>query len=317
MRPDLRGDLPQLGRCVVTVGTFDGVHRGHTEIVKRTVASARRLGLSSVMLTFDPHPAELIRPGAHPAVLTTIARRAELATELGIDHFRVVPFDAGVAQLGPTDFVRQVLVERLHIAEVVVGSNFRFGHRASGSVAALAELADRFGFTMTAADLVGVDDALSGPRLISSTFLRSCIEAGDVALARDALGRAHRVDGVIEHGDHRGRTLGFPTANLSFDRFAAVPADGVYAGRAVFLDEWGQADESVPLGAAAISVGTNPTFDVKQRRVEAHILDWNQDLYGRRVGLEFDRRLRGMVRFDGVDALVAQMKLDVEQARTG
>ncbi|QRP42841.1 bifunctional riboflavin kinase/FAD synthetase [Amycolatopsis sp. FDAARGOS 1241] len=317
LKPELRADLPQLGRSVVTIGTFDGVHRGHTEIIARTVASARRLGLASVLLTFDPHPVELTRPGAHPAVLTTIARRAELAAELGIDHFRVVPFDPGIAQLGPADFVRQVLVERLHAAEVVVGSNFRFGHRASGSVAGLAELANRFGFTTTTVDLVGVDDALSGSRVISSTFLRSCVEAGDVALAGAALGRPHRVDGVVEHGDHRGRTLGFPTANLSFDRFAAVPADGVYAGRAVFLDEWGQTDESVPLGVAAISVGTNPTFDVRQRRVEAHVLDWNQDLYGRRIGLEFHRLLRGMVRFAGVDELVAQMERDVEQTRAG
>jgi riboflavin kinase/FMN adenylyltransferase len=317
LKPELRGDLPQLGRCVVTVGTFDGAHRGHTEIIKRAVASAQRLGLPSIMLTFDPHPAELIHPGAHPAVLTTIARRAELAAELGIDHFRVVPFDLNVAHLGPTDFVRQVLVERLHAAEVVVGSNFRFGHRASGSVASLAELSERFGFTATAVELVRIGDAEAESRVISATFLRSCIEAGDLALARDALGRPHRVDGVIEHGDHRGRMLGFPTANLSFDRFAAVPADGVYAGRAVFLDEWGQTDESVPLGEAAISVGTNPTFDGKHRRIEAHILDWNQDLYGRRVGLEFDRRLRGMVRFNGVDELVAQMRLDVDQTRSG
>jgi riboflavin kinase/FMN adenylyltransferase len=317
LKPDLRSDLPNLGRSVVTVGTFDGMHCGHTEIVKRAAASAQRLGLPSVMLTFDPHPAELTRPGDHPAVLTTIARRAELAEQLGIEHFRVVPFDLNVAHLGPTDFVRQVLVERLHAAEVVVGANYRFGHRAAGTVASLAELAERFGFTATAVELVRASDLDAGSRVVSSTYLRSSIEAGELALAVGALGRPHRVDGVIEHGDHRGRSLGFPTANLSFDRFAAVPADGVYAGRAVFLDEWGQTDESVHLGPAAISVGTNPTFDGKHRRIEAHVLDWNQDLYGRRVGIEFDRKLRGMVKFDGIDELIAQMKLDVEQTRTG
>ena len=140
-------------------------------------------------------------------------------------------------------------------------------------------------------------------------------ESGDVTLTVPALGRPHRVDGIVEHGDHRGRTLGFPTANLSFDRFAPVPEDGIYAGRAVFLDEWWQVDESSPLGAAAISVGTNPTFGRRQRRVEAHILDFDGDLYGRRVGIEFTRRLRGMVKFDDAAALVAQMKQDVAQAR--
>ncbi len=312
LAPELRGEIPDLGRSVVTVGTFDGMHLGHAEVVERVVASARRLGLPAVMLAFDPHPAELLRPGDHPAVLTTIARRAELAAQLGIDHFRVVPFDLNVAHLGPEDFVRRVLVERLRAAEVVVGANFRFGHRAAGSVASLTELADRFGFSATAVQLFRAES-----RVVSSTYLRACVDAGDLVLAAEALGRPHRVDGVVEHGDHRGRTLGYPTANLSFDRFAAVPADGVYAGRAVFLDEWGQTDPSVPLGPAAVSVGTNPTFDGRQRRVEAHILDWNQDLYGRRVGIEFDRKLRGMVRFDGIDELVSQMALDVEQTRRG
>ena len=141
------------------------------------------------------------------------------------------------------------------------------------------------------------------------------IEGGDVTLATPVLGSPHRIDGVVEHGDHRGRELGFPTANLNFDRFAPVPADGIYAGRAVFLDEWWQVDESAPLGVAAISVGTNPTFGRRQRRVEAHILDFDGDLYGRRVGIEFTRRLRGMIKFDDAAALIAQMKQDVAQVR--
>jgi riboflavin kinase/FMN adenylyltransferase len=308
--PDLRGDLTQLGRCVVAVGTFDGVHRGHVELIERAVARARALGLPSVLLTFDPHPAELIRPGSHPAVLTTIGRRAELAAELGIDHVRVVPFDGTVAHLEPVEFVRQILVEQMHVAEVVVGSNFHFGHGAAGSAEHLAQLAERFGFGTAVVDLVR-----DGQTVISATYVRSCVEAGDVTLARSALGRPHRLDGVVEHGDHRGRQLGIPTANISFDRFAAVPADGVYAGRAVFLDAWGQTDTQHALGPAAISVGTNPTFNGQQRRVEAHVLDLDTDLYGRRIGVEFARRLRGMERFDGVDALVAQMKRDIDQTR--
>jgi riboflavin kinase / FMN adenylyltransferase len=310
MPPELKGDLPPIGRCVVTLGTFDGVHRGHTEVIGRAVNRAKTLGLPCVLLTFDPHPGEVIRPGSHPAVLTSIGRRAELVAGLGVDHVRVVPFDRTVANLEPVEFVRQILVEGMHIAEVVVGANFHFGYRAAGSVQELSQLAERFGFGVEAVDLVR-----DGSTLISATYIRSCIEAGDVALAGSALGRPHRIDGVIEHGDHRGRQLGIPTANLSFDRFASMPADGVYAGRAVFLDGWGQTDKLTPLGAAAISVGTNPTFDGQHRRIEAHIVDFDGDLYGRRVGLDFLRRLRPMVRFGDVDSLVAQMKQDVEEAR--
>lgn len=310
LHPDLRSELLPLGPVVVTVGTFDGIHRGHTAIISRAVARARILGLPSVLLTFDPHPAEVVRPDTHQAVLTTIARRAELAAELGVDHVRVVEFDVNVAHLESTEFVRQVLVERLNAAEVLVGANFRFGYQASGSVQRLSELGERFGFVAEAVDLVRLGDVV-----ISATLIRSCIEGGDVEQAGSALGRAHRVDGLVEHGDHRGRSLGFPTANLRIDRFAAVPADGVYAGRVVLLDEWGQTDESTQLGAAAISVGRNTTFDGQHRRVEAHILDGDIDLYGRLVGVEFDRRLRGMIRFDSVETLVEQMKRDVEQTR--
>ncbi|MFZ3271730.1 MAG: bifunctional riboflavin kinase/FAD synthetase, partial [Mycobacterium sp.] len=272
LHPDLRSELLPLGPVVVTVGTFDGIHRGHTAIISRAVARARILGLPSVLLTFDPHPAEVVRPDTHQAVLTTIARRAELAAELGVDHVRVVEFDVNVAHLESTEFVRQVLVERLNAAEVLVGANFRFGYQASGSVQRLSELGERFGFVAEAVDLVRLGDVV-----ISATLIRSCIEGGDVEQAGSALGRAHRVDGLVEHGDHRGRSLGFPTANLRIDRFAAVPADGVYAGRVVLLDEWGQTDESTQLGAAAISVGRNTTFDGQHRRVEAHILDGDID----------------------------------------
>jgi enoyl-CoA hydratase/carnithine racemase len=167
-------------------------------------------------------------------------------------------------------------------------------------------MAERLRIARAAAESATTEPAITEP---------AATEIGDVGLIAVALGRPHRVDGIVEHGDHRGRTLGFPTANLSFDRFAPVPADGIYAGRAVFLDEWWQVDESAPLGPAAISVGTNPTFGRRQRRVEAHILDFDGDLYGRRVGIEFTRRLRGMIKFDDAPALVEQMKLDVAHVR--
>jgi len=202
------------------------------------------------------------------------------------------------------------MVERLHAAEVVVGENFRFGHRATGDFHTLIELGKKFGFSAQ-----GIELLRDGDTVISATYVRSCVEAGDMELATAALGRPHRLDGVIEHGDHRGRELGFPTANFGVDRYAAVPSDGVYAGRVVRLDEWGQTTKDDPLGFTAISVGTNPTFDGQHRRVEAHILDFDGDLYGHHLGVEFSHRLRGMIKFNGIEALIDQMNADVARTR--
>jgi riboflavin kinase/FMN adenylyltransferase len=311
LAPQLHEGLPPaIGRCVVTLGTFDGVHRGHGAVIQRAVHRASVLGLPCVLLAFDSLPGELVRPGPHHAMLTSNGRRAELVSHLGVDHVCVLPFIRSATNLEPAEFVWRILVEGVHAAEVVVGSNFEFGYRGAASVEVLAELAERFGFGVEVVDLVQ-----DGSIAISANYIRSCLEAGDVALALSALGRPHRIDGVIEHGDHRGRQLGVPTANLRVDRFAAVPADGVYAGHAVLLDAGGHIDNRTLLGTAAISVGTNPTFDGRHRRVEAHILDFDGDLYGRRVGIEFVQLLRGMQRFDEVDDLIAQMKKDVEQTR--
>jgi riboflavin kinase / FMN adenylyltransferase len=296
------------GRCVVTIGVFDGVHRGHAVIIGKAVEAARRQGLPSVLLTFVPHPSEVVRPGTHPPMLTTLVRRAELVEELGIDVFCALPFTREFSQMSPAEFAHEVLVARLHAATVIVGENFRFGHKAAGNVATLAELGRSFGFTAH-----GIGLLAEGETPISATYVRSCVQAGDMEAATAALGRPHRVDGIVERGDERGRAIGFPTANLRTDAWTAVPADGVYAGRAIRLDEWGRTVGL--LGTAAISVGTNPTFDVRQRRVEAFVLNFDGDLYGDGLGVEFVRRLRGMERFDSVDALVAQMHDDVKQTR--
>ncbi|HEY3630760.1 MAG TPA: bifunctional riboflavin kinase/FAD synthetase [Jatrophihabitantaceae bacterium] len=302
-------DVPtDWGRCVVTIGVFDGVHRGHAAIIGRAVEAAREQGLRSVLLTFVPHPSEVVRPGTHPPVLTTLMRRSELVEQLGVDVFCALPFTREFSQLAPAEFAHEALVARLHAATVIVGENFRFGHKAAGDVATLAELGRTFGFTAQ-----GIGLLAEGGTPISATYVRSCVQAGDLDAAAVALGRPHRVDGIVERGDERGRTLGFPTANLRTDTWTAVPADGVYAGRVVRLDEWGRTVG--PLGDAAISVGTNPTFEVRQRRVEAFVLDFDGDLYGDGLGVEFVHRLRGMERFDGVDALVAQMHDDVKQTR--
>lgn len=298
------------GRCVVTIGVFDGIHRGHQVIIADAVKLAADRGVPSVLITFVPHPSEVVRPGSHPPVLTSIVRRAELVEELGVDVFCALPFTVDFSRMAPDEFVHHALVHRLHASGVVVGDNFRFGYKAAGDVDLLGRLGRRFGFTAH-----GVPLLRNGDTPLSATYVRSCVSAGDMVTAAQVLGRPHRVDGVVERGDQRGRELGYPTANLRTDAWAAVPADGVYAGRVSRLDEWGRTDPGAPFADAAISIGTNPTFDVRQRRVEAYLLDFHGDLYGAALGVEFVQRLRGMEKFAGVDALTAQMALDVEQTR--
>ncbi|MCZ7425113.1 bifunctional riboflavin kinase/FAD synthetase [Micromonospora sp. WMMA1949] len=290
------------GRSVITIGVFDGVHRGHQATIGHAVARARELGVKSVVVTFDPHPAEVVRPGSHPAVLTEPARKAELIEALGVDVLCVVPFTVEFSRLPPEAFVHDVLVEHLHAALVVVGDNFRFGHRAAGDVPLLERLGRTFGFAVEGAPLVA-----EAGTVFSSTYIRSCVDAGDVGAAAAALGRPHRVEGVVVRGDQRGRELGYPTANLLTHRYAAVPADGVYAARLVRRD-------GEPL-AAAVSIGTNPTFSGRERRVEAYALDFTGDLYGERLALDFVAHLREQRTYDAVEPLVAQIAEDVERTR--
>lgn len=294
------------GRCVVTIGVFDGVHRGHQQIIEQSVARARELGVPSVVMTFDPHPIEVIRPGSHPPMLTGQRYKADLVEALGVDVFCVLPFTLDVMRLTAQEFVHGVLVEKLHASVVVVGENFRYGNKGSGTVATLAEDGRRFGFSVEGFPLQG-----RGDMTWSSTYIRSCVSAGDVATATEALGREHRIHGVVVRGDQRGRELGYPTANLEPLPWSAIPADGVYAGRLVRGS--GPQAQLLP---AAISIGTNPTFAGTERRVEAFVLDYTGDLYGEHVGLAFTERLRETLRFDAVEPLKAQMALDVERTRS-
>lgn len=298
------------GHCVVTIGVFDGVHRGHAEIIARAVEQAAHRKVPSVLITFVPHPSEVVRPGSHPPELTTLTRRAELVDELGVDVYCELPFTYEFSQMRPDEFAHRALVESLHAGGVVVGENFRFGHKAAGNIELLRQLGERFGFTAEAVPLLRDNDIT-----LSATYVRTCVLAGDVGAAAAALGRPHRVDGVVELGDQRGRLLGFPTANMRTAAWTAIPADGVYAGRVWRLDGEGRTIGDGPLGNSAISVGSNPTFDVTKRRVEAHILDFDGDLYGHPLGVEFVERVRGQVKFDGMESLIAQMKLDVVQIR--
>ena len=290
------------GRCVVTIGVFDGVHRGHQLIIRRAVERAAELGVPSVVVTFDPHPMEVVRPGSHPPMLTDPRYKADLVEELGVDAFLVLPFTVDFMRLTAAEFVHAVLVERLHASGVVVGENFRYGNGGAGTVASLTEDGRRFGFTVDPFPLQG-----SPERTWSSTYVRSCVAAGDMLSAAEALGRDHQVHGIIVRGDQRGRAIGFPTANLEPLPWSAIPADGIYAGRLV------RGKELLP---AAISIGTNPTFQGDERRVEAYVLDLDADLYGEHVGLSFAQRLRDTIRFDTVDALVSQMHQDVARTRS-
>jgi riboflavin kinase/FMN adenylyltransferase len=304
-----------LGRTVVTVGMYDGVHRGHQKLIGTAVARARAMGRPSLLLTFDPHPAEVIRPGSHPAILTSMDRKAELVADLGVDAMCVLPFTTEFMQLSTENFTHTVLVERLHAAQVVVGQNFTYGFRASGTVDTLVAEGRRFGFAVDGVTLanVGADDPGEEDVTISSTYIRACVAAGDMETAARALGRAHRVDGVVVRGDRRGRDLGYPTANVETAPFTAIPADGVYAGHLVLRDP--RSGASKERYAAAISVGTNPTFQGSRRTVEAYVLDYDGDLYGEHVGVEFVRRLRAMAAFPSTDALVAAMDDDVARTR--
>jgi riboflavin kinase/FMN adenylyltransferase len=301
------------GRSVVTIGVFDGVHRGHQEIIGHTVKRAHELGVQSVVVTFDPHPSEVVRPGSHPAVLTEPGRKAELIQGLGVDVLCVIPFTVEFSRLTAEAFAHDVLVDSLHAATVVVGENFRFGHKAAGDVQLLTKLGRTFGFAVEGAPLVEGDPGT----VFSSTYIRACVDAGDMRTAAAALGRDHRLEGVVVRGDQRGRELGFPTANLLTSRFAAIPADGVYAA---WLNRRqppsGRTERDGDRLMAAVSIGTNPTFGGQDRRVEAYVLDFDGDLYGERLSIDFVVRLREQRTYPGIEALVTQIRQDVADTRS-
>ncbi|WP_433022026.1 bifunctional riboflavin kinase/FAD synthetase [Kribbella sp. CA-294648] len=303
---------PAYGPSVVTIGNFDGVHRGHQEVLRHARARAAELGgLPVVAMTFDPHPMSVLRPGQAPAMLSEPGQRAELLGAAGADAVLILPFDRDVASWSPEEFIDKVLVGTLHAKAVVVGENFRFGHRAAGHVDTLVAAGAAYGFQVEGLSLAG--DAQPW----SSTYIRELIAAGDVEGAAEALGRPLRVTGVVVEGDKRGRELGYPTANIPALATAAVPLDGVYAGWLTVLEPAPGAPQYAEPLPAAISVGSNPTFDGVDRRVESYVLDRDDlELYGARIAVDFVTRLRGsQIRFDTIDDLLVQMKADVDQAR--
>jgi riboflavin kinase/FMN adenylyltransferase len=306
-------DVPAgYGPSVVTLGNFDGVHAGHRAVLGRAVATARATGSRAVAITFDPHPLQVLYPDRAPGLITSLPQRLELMAATGLDAVLVMEFTRELALWSPDEFVDRVMVRTLGATTVVVGRDTRFGHRNSGDVETLRLLGERLGFDV---DVVGDLLPDSGERRWSSSWVRELLAAGEVAAAAEVLGRPHRLSGEVVHGDHRGRELGFPTANLGSPVEGLVPADGVYAGWMLRRDRpEGDADRVLP---AAVSIGTNPTFDGVSQRVEAYVLDRTDlDLYGEHVALELVARLRPTERFDSVDALVAQMHADVESCRS-
>ncbi len=294
------------GGCVVTIGVYDGVHLGHRSLIARVRDMARQLGAASAVVTFDPHPAMVVRPDSAPKLLTNLPQRLELLAGAGVDYAVVVRFDAERAAESPEDFVREVLVGCLKARAVVVGHDFHFGRGRKGNVPLLQNMGAELGFDVLGLTLVG-DAAVH--EVVSSTRVRALLTQGEVELAAELLGRPHEVRGVVQHGDARGRELGFPTANVAVPGEIVLPADGIYAGW--YERPGGQ------VHPAAISLGRRPTFyaEADASLLEAYLLDFDGDLYDETASVRFVSRLRGEVKFDSVESLVAQMQRDVEATR--
>ncbi|MDY7101387.1 MAG: bifunctional riboflavin kinase/FAD synthetase [Actinomycetota bacterium] len=289
--------------CGVTIGAYDGLHLGHRAVIDRTRAEAEAVGAATAVVTFDRHPASVVRPESAPKLLTTLDQKLELLEDAGVDYVYVVEFDERRAKEGADEFVEEVLVDCLRARVVVVGSDFHFGRDRTGNVALLTELGARHGFRAIGLDLLSQGDGR--PSVVSSTAIRAAVAEGDVVAASRMLGRPLEVRGIVAEGDKRGRTIGFPTANVMVPGQVAMPADSVYAGWYVR-----------PNGAiwpAAINLGRRPTFyeHADDSLLEAHLIGFEGDLYGEQASVRFVEQLRGEVRFDGLDALAAQLRKDV------
>ena len=300
------GTCKSEGPCAVTIGAYDGVHTGHRLVIDRVRRVAEEQGLRSAVVTFDRHPASVVRPASAPRLLTDLGQKLELLESTGVDDVLVVHFDAERSEETAEEFVKEVLVGCLDTRAVVVGHDFHFGHQRRGSVALLQDMGAELGFDVTGLRLFsgGMDQ-----EPISSTRIRRLIAAGAVGEAASLLGRPHQVRGVVAHGDERGRLLGFPTANVAMPETTALPADGVYAG-------WYLKPDGVRR-PAALSLGRRPTFYLEQEMslLEAYLLDFDGDLYGEEARIEFVAHLRGQARFESAQALSEQMARDVVTTR--
>ncbi len=294
-------------RSVVTIGAYDGVHRGHQAVIEQVRQQAKILDARSVVVTFDRHPASIVRPESAPLLLTDIDQKLELLAATGLDATCIVKFDEDSSREAPSDFVKRVLVDGLSAKRVIIGEDFHFGHKRGGNVAMLRELGPKFDFDVTPIELVNRGDGVDEP--VSSTAIRRALAGGQVELATQLLGHHFEVRGVVVHGDERGRTIGFPTANIEVPNQICIPADGVYAG--IFDRQDGTKH------ICAINLGRRPTFfeHAEHSMLEAHLLDFSEELYGEKVKVTFTHFLRGERKFENIDALKMQLKLDIEQTR--
>ncbi|GAA1059721.1 bifunctional riboflavin kinase/FAD synthetase [Agromyces bracchium] len=292
------------GPSAVTIGKFDGVHQGHRAVIAKLREIAGSRHLEAVAITFDRHPAAFHAPDRCPPQLVSTRQKLELLATTGLDATVLLHYDGALASNTADAFVRRFLVDALDAKVLLVGHDFRYGAGNEGDVTMLRRQGEEFGF-----EVVVVEDVVpEGGRRVSSTWIRELLEAGEVEHAAELLGHVPTVSGIVVHGFKRGRELGYPTANLALDSEGFVPGDGVYAGWLI--------DGGVRY-PAAISVGDNPTFEgVPKKQVEAYVLDRDLDLYDHVVGVEFAHRIRGMEKFDGIDALIVQMGRDVDRART-
>jgi riboflavin kinase/FMN adenylyltransferase len=298
---------------VVTIGAYDGVHLGHRAVIAEVRRRAEERGMKSAVVTFDRHPAQVIRPDSAPLLLTDLDQKLELLADTGVDYTLVVRFDEERARESAEDFVRTVLVECLQAREVVVGEDFHFGHRRRGNVALLEEMGAELGFEVLGHKLVGTDGrAARDDAQVSSTAIRRDLHEGRLVDANLRLGRPHEMRGTVVRGDQRGRTLGFPTANVAIPHEMLMPADGIYAGwlRSARVD----GGRDLP---AAIYVGKRPTFydDQAMTLLEVHVLDFTGDLYGDDVRVRFTHRIRADARFASAEELAAQLRADCDRAR--
>jgi riboflavin kinase/FMN adenylyltransferase len=289
---------------VATIGVFDGVHVGHQMLLRKVVDEARARAAKAVVVTFDRHPLELLSPPDAPQLITTLRQRAEVFESLGIDVLLVLRFDGALRNLEPEEFVDRVLVEGLGVVHLVVGSNFHFGHGGAGSVEMLAELGRSRGFTVEIFSLI---EGESTPEAVSSSLIRRQLADGEVERVAEELGRPFRLEGHVVKGAGRGRGLGIPTANLEVPSKVILPKVGVYAG---WMEHDGKRHPAV------INVGYNPTFEDRDRPiVEVHALDFDADLYGKVIGVEFTHRLRDELKFPDADSLMEEIRRDIARAR--
>ncbi|WP_208029671.1 bifunctional riboflavin kinase/FAD synthetase [Rhabdothermincola sediminis] len=294
----------------VTIGAYDGVHLGHRAVIASVRDLAAAHGLATAVVTFDRHPAAVVRPDSAPPLLTDLEQKLELLATTGVDYTLVLHFDDARSKEPAEEFVTEVLVGSLNARAVVVGEDFHFGHRRSGNVALLRDMGAKLGFEVLGIDLVGTDGRpAAGEERVSSTAIRKALRHGDLARANRLLGRFHEVRGAVVGGDKRARELGFPTANIAVPSEICLPADGIYAGWYLRPDGLAR--------PAALSLGRRPTFyeDAESSLLEAHLLDFEGDLYGEPARVRFVERLRDERKFDSVDALVEQMERDCRQAR--